>query len=76
MEYGDGVSQGAPKDFFLKATYIWQMATKWGTRVGRYLLFFEIFFNGVFVRFSTRGVQKHQKTFWGKSMSKTIGRKS
>jgi hypothetical protein len=28
------------------------------------------------VRFSTRGVQKHHKQNWGKSMSKTFGRKS
>jgi hypothetical protein len=48
--------------------------------VGRYFFFcccfFEILFYGVFVRFSTRGVQKHHNLFWGKSMSKTFGRKS
>jgi hypothetical protein len=26
-----GQGQGAPGDIFLKATYIWQIATKWGT---------------------------------------------
>jgi hypothetical protein len=27
------------------------------------------------VRFSTRGVQKHHKTFWGKSMPKRFAKK-
>jgi hypothetical protein len=38
--------------------------------VGRYLLFFFNFFNffcGVFVRFSTRGVQKHHKKLFGEN---------
>jgi hypothetical protein len=37
--------------------------------VGRYIFFFnfEIFFNGVFVRFSTRGVQKHHKKLFAES---------
>jgi hypothetical protein len=49
----------------MKATYIWQMINY----VGRYLLFFNFFnfFYGVFVRFSTRGVQKHHKKLFGES---------
>jgi hypothetical protein len=54
--------------FFLKATYIWQIATKWGTVVpSSPPLFFLFLFYGVFVRFSTRGVQKHHKKLFGES---------
>jgi hypothetical protein len=45
----------------MKAAYIWQMMNQ----VGRYFFFFLIFY-GVFVRFSARGVQKHQKKLFGK----------
>jgi hypothetical protein len=36
---------------------------------GRYVppFFFLLFFNGVFVRFSTRGVQKHHKKLFGEN---------
>jgi hypothetical protein len=50
-----------PKKKKLKPTYIWQMASKWGRSVPSFFLIFLILFYGVFVRFSTRGVQKHQK---------------
>jgi hypothetical protein len=42
----------------MKATYIWQMINQvpWDL----------LFFYGVFVRFSTRGVQKHHKKLFGK----------
>jgi hypothetical protein len=48
----------------MKATYIWQMINY----VGRCLFFFFFgdFFYGVFVRFSTRRVQKHHKKLFGK----------
>jgi hypothetical protein len=54
----------------MKATYIWQMATiyNWGRYVPFSSFFFFNFwdlFYGVFVRFSTRGVQKHHKCFLG-----------
>jgi hypothetical protein len=48
-------SRGAEGKKIMKATYIWQMINY----VGRYLLFVFNFVYGVFVRFSTRGVQKH-----------------
>jgi hypothetical protein len=44
----------------MKAAYIWQMINQ----EGRYLPFF-LFFIGVFVRFSTRVVQKHHKKLLG-----------
>jgi hypothetical protein len=56
-------SKGRRRKRKLKATYIWQMATK----VGRYFfLFFFNFVYGIFVRFSTRGVQKRHKKLMGK----------
>jgi hypothetical protein len=67
--------QGAPK-IFLKAAYIWQMATKWG----RCLLFSSSFFMA-FWCVSQQGEFKNAiKSFcpkknWGKSMSKAFGRK-
>jgi hypothetical protein len=65
----------------MKATYIWQIATTY--RAGRYLFFVNTwpFFYGVFVRFSTRGVQSSktpqeafpcQKLFAKKVEKKTI----
>jgi hypothetical protein len=55
--------EGRRRKIKLKATYTWQMING----VGRY--FFKInfcdFFYGVFVRFSTRGVQKHHKKLFG-----------
>jgi hypothetical protein len=54
---------------FLKAAYIWQMATKWGYHGAS---FFLGLFYGVFVHFSTRGVQKHHYLGGGgESRSKT-----
>jgi hypothetical protein len=35
--------------------------------VGTFFLIFEILFYGVFVRFSTRGVQKHHKKLFGEN---------
>jgi hypothetical protein len=68
-----GFARGAEKK--KKATYIWQMINQ----VGRYLLFFLVFlfeiFYGVFVRFSTRGVQKHHKKLFGESPVKNFGPK-
>jgi hypothetical protein len=40
------------------------MATKWG-RYAPFIFIFIFIFYGVFVRFSSRGVQKHQKNFLG-----------
>jgi hypothetical protein len=40
--------------------------------VGRCLSLFFIFFYGVFVRFSTRGVQKHHKNFLRKIHVKSL----
>jgi hypothetical protein len=57
----------------MKATYIWQMINQ----VGRYLPFFS-FFLWRFLCVSQQGEFKNttaQKTFWGKSMSKTFGEK-
>jgi hypothetical protein len=50
----------------MKATCIWQMATKSGTMVLNKNIILD-FFNGVFVRFSTRGVQKHHNQLFGGS---------
>jgi hypothetical protein len=63
----EGALKGGKK---MKATYIWQMATfyNWGRYVPFSSFFFLIFwdlFYGVFVRFATRGVQKHHKCFLG-----------
>jgi hypothetical protein len=57
-------TEGRRRKKKMKATYIWQMINQ----VGRYLFifFFFLFFYGVFVRFSTRGVQKHHKKLFGK----------
>jgi hypothetical protein len=49
----------------MKATYIWQMINQVGTSP-LFLLILR-FFYGVFVRFSTRGVQKHHKKLFGES---------
>jgi hypothetical protein len=56
------------------------MATKWGRLVPFFFLFFFLrIFNGVFVRFLTKGVQKHYKNvlgeihvknFWPKKLRK------
>jgi hypothetical protein len=45
--------------------------------VDRYFLLIALFLfvYGVFVRFSTRRVQKHHKNFLGKSMSKPLAEK-
>jgi hypothetical protein len=69
-------TKGRRREKKMKATYIWQMATKWG----RYLsslkqIFFKVYFYGVFVRFSTRGVQKHHNKFWGTPCQKPLAEK-
>jgi hypothetical protein len=51
------------------------MATKWRRYLYYLFIFLGRFLYGVFVRFSTRGVQKHQKALWGKSMSKILAEK-
>jgi hypothetical protein len=45
---------------------------------GRFFSFLDLtfFLNGVFVRFSTRGVQKHHRPFLEKVMSKTFAQKN
>jgi hypothetical protein len=52
-------SKGQQRKQKLKTTYIWQMATKWGS------FFLKDCFYGVFVRFLTRGVQKHHEQLFG-----------
>jgi hypothetical protein len=65
--------RGAQEKKKMKRGYIWQMANK----SGRYLSVFFLIFLWRFCAFLNKGSSKTpQKTFWGKSMSKTFGRKS
>jgi hypothetical protein len=52
--------RGAPKKK-KKATYIWQMINQVGSTSPSFFVY------GVFVRFSTRGVQKHHKKRFGEN---------
>jgi hypothetical protein len=57
----------------LKATYIWQLATKWSR-----LVLFSFSFLMAFSCVSQQGefkVQNTTNTFWGKSMSKLLAEK-
>jgi hypothetical protein len=61
----------------LKAPYIWQIATKfYGVGTCLFFFFLGVFFspsaNGVFVRFSTRRVQKHRKNIFGEVHVKKV----
>jgi hypothetical protein len=56
----------------MKATYIWQMATKLGTVQWYFFFNFDLFVCVFFVRFSTRGVQKHHKNFLGEVHVKSL----
>jgi hypothetical protein len=56
----------------MKATYIWQMINQ----VGRYLPFFYFFLNGVLVRFSTRGVQKHHNVAVKNCLAEKVEKKN
>jgi hypothetical protein len=58
--------QGAQKGKKMKSTFIRQMAIKWGRQLPFFIYLIFVIFYGVFVRFSTRGVQKHRKSFLGK----------
>jgi hypothetical protein len=63
-------SKGLLRKKYLKATYIWQIATKSGTMVPSFFPFFE-FFLMAFLCVSQQGEFKNTiKTFGGKAMSK------
>jgi hypothetical protein len=70
------LTRGAPKEKKkMKRGYIWQMANKSGRlKVGTFLFFLNFFkfFYGVFVRFSTRGVQKRHKKLFGESLCQKL----
>jgi hypothetical protein len=58
------IGRGAPKKNKIESD-VYLADDKWGRSVPYY--YFLLIFYGVFVRFSTRGVQKHQKKLFGGS---------
>jgi hypothetical protein len=59
MELASTQWQGAPNEKKMQATYIWQIAIKWGRWIPFLFFVFLYFLLGCFCANSARGVQKH-----------------